>query len=102
MPDWFPVSRFGGTLAALYTAFAVWMVIEERTTKAGGWITLRGMASALITAPVSFPMEMLGWKLDYRRTLDMALAIFICAALVYLLGVGLASLASFLLRGARP
>jgi len=102
MTDWFPVSRFGGALAAFYAAFAVWVVIAERTTKAGGWITLRGMASALVTAPVSLPMEMLGWKLDYRRTPDMALAILICAALVYLLGASLASLVSFLLRGARP
>jgi hypothetical protein len=54
-----------------------------------------------VTAPVSFPMEMLGSKLDYRRTPEMALAIFICATLVYLLGAGLASLASFLLRAAR-
>ena len=33
--------------------------------------------------PVSAPAELLGMKLDFRKNLDMAVAIGGCAALVY-------------------
>lgn len=98
MPDWFPVSRFGGVLALAYAAFAIWVVFDERTHTHGDWINLRGLGSVLATEPFSLPMELLGWKLDYKRNVDMGLAIAFCAGLVYLVGAGLASLISFVVR----
>ena len=68
---------------ATYAAGAMWVVIGERAETGGGWITLRGMGAFLVTMPISAPAEMLGLKLDFRRNLDMAVAIGGCALLVY-------------------
>ena len=97
MPDWVPVSRFGALLAALYAIFAVMIVAADRAPGAGGgWISLAGMSSYLVTAPVSLPFELLGQKLDYKRNLDMGFAILGSSLLVYLIGAGVAWLISFI------
>jgi len=84
------LSKFGLALALIYIAIAIWVVFTERTSSGGGgWISLNGMASYIITMPVSLPMEMLGAKPDYQKTFDMAAAILICATLVYFVGAGL-------------
>ncbi len=81
-------------LALLYLVPAIWIVLGERKGgSGGGWISLTGMASYLATFPVSFVGELLGAKPDFRRNLDMAFAISICTALVYLLGAGIGKLA---------
>ncbi len=62
-------------LALVYIAFAVWVVFSERTSPpGGGWISLSGMASYIVTIPVSLPMEMLGAKPDYQKTVDIGAA----------------------------
>jgi heme/copper-type cytochrome/quinol oxidase subunit 4 len=84
------LSKVGLVLAVIYIALAIWVVFTERTSSGGGgWISLNGMASYIITMPVSMPMEMLGARPDYQKTFDMAAAILICGVLVYFIGAGL-------------
>lgn len=84
------ISRAGAALALVYLAVAIFVVVSERTsTGGGGWISLNGMASFLITFPVSAPLEMMGARPDYQKTIDMSAAILACAVLVYFLGAGL-------------
>lgn len=53
MPSLASLSKVGLVLAAIYIAIAVWVVFSERTSPSGGgWISLNGMASFLITFPV--------------------------------------------------
>jgi hypothetical protein len=102
MPDWIPVSRFGAVLAVLYAALAIFVVTVERAPgSGGGWISLSGMGSYLVTLPVSAPFDLLGQKLDYKRNLDMGFAVLACATLVYLAGAGLAWLVSQILQAGR-
>ena len=77
----------GTALALGYSAFATWVVFTERTAvPGGGWISLKGMGSYIVTLPVSAPLEWLGGKPDYRKTWDMAVAILLCATIVYAAG----------------
>lgn len=79
----------GGIASLLYTVAAIFVVYQERHgSSGGGWISLSGMASWLVTAPVSLPFELLGAKLDFRSNVHMAFAILVCAALVYGVGLG--------------
>jgi hypothetical protein len=99
LPPWFPRSTCGAVLAFLYVVLATCVVLSDRKGGGGGWISLSGMASFLITFPVSLAGELLGMKPDFRRNLDMAFAIIVCAGLVYLLGAGLGKLARLMFSG---
>ena len=99
MLPWFPRSLFGAVLALIYLAVAAVAVISDRGEKGGSWISLHGMASFLVTFPVSLLGEKLGMRPDFRRNLDMTFAIGVCAVLVYLLGAGLARLARSVFAG---
>jgi hypothetical protein len=98
----FPISKFGMVLTALYILVAILIVLGDRRSKAGGWITLDGIGAFLITLPVSAVGEKLGIRPDYRRNVDMAIAIGICAVLVYLIGAGLGKLAQLIFNPAAP
>jgi len=98
----FPISKFGVVLAVLYVVIEVMVVREDRRSTAGGWITLRGLGAYLITLPVSALGEKLGVQPDYRRNIDMILAIGICGVLVYFLGAGFAKLAVFVFSDGTP
>jgi hypothetical protein len=89
MPIWFPRSIFGAVVAGIYVIAAVTIVIKERKHRPGGWISLQGILAYLVTFPISRLCEWLGNKLDYRRNLDMALAVLGSALLVYLFCAGL-------------
>ena len=90
----FTISKVGAALAVIYVAIAFLVVVSERTSPSGGnWISLNGMGSLLITLPVSAPLEMMGVRLDYQKTLEIGSAILACAVLVYLIGAGLGWLA---------
>jgi len=88
----FPTSFIGGALAALYIGCAIYVVADDRKSTGGGWITMHGMATFLITFPISAPGEFLGMRPDYRRNLDMTLAIGGTAALIYLASAGVGAL----------
>lgn len=93
MPDWFPSSVFGAVLALCYVVLAVAAVISDRASTGGGtWISLKGMATFLVTFPVSALGELLGMAPDFRRNRDMIFVITVCAIGVYFLGIGLARL----------
>ena len=98
----FPISKFGLILTALYILVAIFIVREDRRSTTGGWITLQGIGAFLITLPVSAVGEKLGIRPDYRRNLDMAIAIGICAILVYLVGAGLGKVAQLIFNPAGP
>ena len=88
------ISKTGAVLALVYIAVAIWVVVSERTSPpGGGWISLNGMASFLITFPVSAPLELMGMRPDYQKTVDTGAAILACAVLVYFVGAGLGWLA---------
>jgi len=90
MPSLASLSKVGLVFAVIYIAIAVWVVFSERTSPSGGgWISLNGMASFLITFPVSAPLEIMGARPDYQKTFDMTAAILVCAVLVYFVGAGL-------------
>lgn len=96
----FTASRIGLVLAAIYIAIAVWVVISERSSPGGGnWISLNGMASFLVTFPVSAPLEILGSKPDYQKNVDIGGAILACAVLAYFVGAGVDWLIGQMLRG---
>ena len=98
----FPISKFGLILATLYVVVAVLVVREDRRSTAGGWITLRGLGTYLITLPVSALGEKLGVQPDYRRNLDMAFAIGVCGLLVYIIGAGLGKIALLVFSHGSP
>lgn len=83
------MSVTGLTFAICYAAFAIFVVVQERKPSTGGnWITLPGMASFIVTLPVSGVCELMGAKLDSRKNTHMALAVGGCALLVYCVGAG--------------
>lgn len=91
-------SKVGLVLAVIYVAFAVMVMIQDRTSTASGWITLQGMATYLVTMPISAPFELMGMKLDYKKNIDMGLAIAGCAVMVYFIGAGLSWIAHAMFR----
>lgn len=102
LPPWIPRSTFGAILALVYVVLAVFVVAGDRGQTSGGWITLNGIGSFLITFPVSLAGEKLNMRPDFRRNIDMGFAIAVCAVMIYLLGAGLGRLARALLSGGGP
>jgi len=85
------LSTSGLVAAAIYAVIAIAIVRHDRVHPNGGWINLNGMASNLITLPVSLAGEWLGLKPDYRRNVDMFVTITLCALLVYGVTTGVAA-----------
>jgi hypothetical protein len=90
-----PSCIVGGVFAVIYLGCAIYVVASDRTATGGGWITLHGMATFLVTFPVSAPLEFLGMHLDHRRNLDMVVAVGGSAGMVYLTAAGITSLFRF-------
>ena len=78
-------------LTLIYVVIAIYVIWDDRTHTGGGWISLNGMTSFLVTLPISaFVNELLGYRLDFRRNIDMAFAVLGTATCVYfaLFGIG--------------
>ncbi|MFO1498364.1 MAG: hypothetical protein U1G07_08235 [Verrucomicrobiota bacterium] len=86
---WLSPCWIGLLLAVVYGAVAIYVIWEDRTYPSGGWINLNGLPSLLITFPVSSLCEFCGSKLDFRRNLDMALAVAGTGLAVYAVGAGM-------------
>ena len=84
-------------VAGLYMVVAGFFVREDRTSSTGGWINLQGLQSAIITMPVSFPLEYWGHKIDFRNNWQMGGAILACGLLVFAVVFGLLSLVELVL-----
>jgi len=97
-----PRSMVGAVFSVLYVAIAIVLVAIDRKETGGGWITLHGMGSYLITLPISYLGEQLGMRPDYRRWPDMAFAIGCCAVIIYALGFALEKIIRLLLSGSPP
>jgi len=91
-------------LAVAYMVTAAMLVRADRVESTGGWISLQGLVSAIVTMPVSFPLEYLDHKLDYRNNWQMGAAILVCGAIVFALAYGAMSLFELVLvsKPARP
>ncbi|HVF51176.1 MAG TPA: hypothetical protein VNA19_13870 [Pyrinomonadaceae bacterium] len=89
-------SWLGAALGLLYTALAVYVVQDELRNTGGGWINLRGMAVALVTAPSQLTFGILfEWlgvpRIDYAEPgpgsySQLVLHVAVSAAAVYMLG----------------
>jgi hypothetical protein len=92
-------SWLGAILGLLYSAFAVYFVQEELRSTGGGWINLRGLGTAIITAPsqVTFGvvLEWLGVpRVDFSEPgllgySQLVLHVAVTAAVFYCCGYGL-------------
>jgi hypothetical protein len=93
-----PKSIVGAVLAAVYLVIAVWVAIEDLHS-GGGFFNLRGLATYLVTFPVSFPffklLAIIGadesrfsipLKYSLANVTMLAAFISVCTALVYVLG----------------
>lgn len=92
-----PKSILGAVLAGAYLVIAVWVAIADLRS-GGGFFNLRGLATYLVTFPVSFPffkvLAIVGADESRFSTLNYSLAtvtmltvfIGLCTALAYVLG----------------
>jgi hypothetical protein len=95
-------SWFGAALAAIYLIAASIFVWTEIHSVHGGFISLRGMGPVLVTAPSQATLGVLLQKLGVPKinysspgalgTTQLVLHLVVSAAVVYLLGAGLAAL----------
>jgi hypothetical protein len=105
----FPRSKIGLVLAILYSIFTIMVIYTERTAPpSGGFITLQGLGTFVITLPASlllyklFPS--LGTDSGHLISDPMSPSIFMtltvlvlsCAFLVYLFGALLGALGKFI------
>jgi hypothetical protein len=89
-------SRFGAVVGLLYTAGAIYVVQDELRYTGGGWINLRGLATALVTAPsqltLGFFLEQIGvGRVNFAQPglsgySQLALHVLVTAICVYLAG----------------
>ena len=96
-PAWATVSKWGLGAALLYVAAGVYLIHDDYTHQGGGWISLRGMLTDLVVAPISFLAEKLGWPWQPLNPLHAGAALLICAVLIYTIA---ASIEAFV-RGIR-
>ena len=78
------MSRIGLGVAGVYVAAAVAAVIvDNRQSATGGWISLKNMGAFLVTFPVSAPLAMLGVEPNLGNPLVCGLMILLTSALLY-------------------
>lgn len=91
------LSRWGLGFALLYAVIGVYLIHEDYVSHSGGFISLKGMLTDLVTAPISFPAEKFNLPFQPLNPWHAGLALFICALLIYAIVAGIESL----IRGTR-
>lgn len=91
---WFPI-----IVTVIYIGVACITILSDRRGSSGGWINLNGLATFIVTFPVSLIGEWIGAKPDHRRNADMIVTVSLCAALVFGLATGLARFVKALFTG---
>ena len=92
-------SKFGLALACIYFLLAGWVTWVELHETGGGWINLRGMLSAIVTAPSQATLGTLLKSLGVKPVnfsdpglggyAQIVLHLLMTAFVIYLLGYGL-------------
>lgn len=82
--------RFGLWVGLVYAGLAAIVIVKDRKTHGGGWISLSGIVSYLVTFPVSVLAEKIGHRLNYQRNSHMLLAVLGTGLAVMLLAALLA------------
>ena len=85
-----------GIIAGVYIVLAIGLVRADRQTHTGGFISLQGMLSGLVTLPVTFLLEYCGHRINFRSNVEMGAAILGCAALFFLLTFGVVAFADYI------
>jgi hypothetical protein len=80
--------RLGLALAVLYLAGALYVVMDERRRTS----FLPTMGTALVTAPISLPLEWLGIRANLRNLGVVAALLVANAAVMYGIGAGVGRL----------
>lgn len=77
------MSRAGLFAAIVYILPAAYVLIDESRHPTGGWVSLRSLLPALITFPISFPLEWMGMLPDLSKPETTACLVVACAMLIY-------------------
>ena len=95
-------SVVGGVLAGIYLIIATFIAQDEVRHSAGGWISLRGMLTGIVTAPsqvtVGTLLKAIGvppvnyYNIGFSGYAQLALHVIVSTVFVYFLGAGLQSL----------
>jgi hypothetical protein len=72
----------GLCVGAVYVAVAAFVIVCDRAPHRGGWISLNGILSLLVTLPIAWLAAKCGRPLDPRRTADLVVGVLGTALLV--------------------
>jgi len=91
-------SSVGAVLAGIYFAVAAFITQDEVRHSAGGWISLRGMLTGIITAPSQFLvaplLRLIGVppvnysELGFSGYTQLVLHVLVSTIIIYFLGAG--------------
>lgn len=82
--------HLGLLVGLVYAVLAAIVIVKDRKTHGGGWISLSGLVSYLVTFPVSALAEKVGHRLNHQRNSHMLLAVLGTAVAVALIAALLA------------
>jgi len=92
-------SIVGGVLAGIYLIVATFVTQDEIRHSAGGWISLRGMITGIVTAPsqvtVGTLLKAIGvppvdyYNMGFSGYLQLGIHVIVSTAFVYFLGAGI-------------
>ena len=101
-------SIVGGVFAGVYFIVAAFITQDEVRHSAGGWISLRGMMTGIVTAPsqvtVGTLLKAIGvppvdyYNLGFSGYAQIVLHVLVSTVFVYFLGAGLQGIARYMTR----
>ena len=77
------MSRIGFSAASVYLVLTAYVLIDEARNPSGGWISLHSLLPALVTFPISFPLEWMGLLPDLSKGMNAGTMVFACSLLIY-------------------